>query len=454
MSFDTVTPLSGITGMVWPALPGKADVNAFALLFQLEQSQWWTPEEIFQLQLRQAGELVAFAAKTVPFYQSRSERLRAFAPGALTPELWRELPILTRAEVQEAGASLSAPRSPRNHGRRFTYAATGATGRPVRLQGTALAQQFRHAVRLRGDIWHQRDYAGKTVAVQRLGDSQRRVMESGQRAVWAQGYSTGPMLYRDIAGPIDDHLAWLAAEDPAYLITNPASARALAERAAETGLGLTGLKEVSAVGGPVGRELRDACRRAWDVPVVDTYNAREIGPIALQCPDHEHLHVQAESVLVEILDDDGAPCRPGAVGRVVVTPLHNFAMPLIRYEIGDYAEAGRACPCGRGLPVITRVLGRERDLVTLPTGERRLLRLDGEALGRVAPVRQIQMVQRRPDEIEVNLVATRNLTRAEIMRLRSVLVDGLGHPFALRIKYVGAIPRAARGTFKDFSSEI
>jgi phenylacetate-CoA ligase len=54
----------------------------------------------------------------------------------------------------------------------------------------------------------------------------------------------------------------------------------------------------------------------------------------------------------------------------VVTPLHNFAMPLIRYAIGDYAEAGPPCACGRGLPVLARILGRARNLLTLPHGER------------------------------------------------------------------------------------
>ncbi len=139
---------------------------------------------------------------------------------------------------------------------------------------------------------------------------------------------------------------------------------------------------------------------------------------------------------------------------MVITPLHNFAAPLIRYAIGDYAEAGGPYPCGRGLPVIARVLGRERNMVTLPSGECRFVPLDGEAVGRVAPLRQIQTVQRRPDEIEVKLVATRDLNRAEIMRLRSVLVDGLGHRFALRLVYVDDITRAASGTFKDFRSEI
>jgi phenylacetate-coenzyme A ligase PaaK-like adenylate-forming protein len=98
--------------------------------------------------------------------------------------------------------------------------------------------------------------------------------------------------------------------------------------------------------------------RDWDVPLTDLYAADEAGCIALQCPDHEHYHVQSESVLVEVLDVEGRACAPGAVGRVVVTTLQNFAMPLVRYDIGDVAEAGDPCPCGRGLPVLRRIARR------------------------------------------------------------------------------------------------
>src|SRR5262249_15877820 len=109
---------------------------------------------------------------------------------------------------------------------------------------------------------------------------------------------------------------------------------------------------------------------SWGVPLQDTYTSREGGYMALQCPEHTHYHVQSEAVLLETLDDRGEPCRPGEVGRVVITPLHNFAMPLIRCESGDYAEAGRFCPCGRGLPVLNRIMGRSRNMLRLPKGGR------------------------------------------------------------------------------------
>ena len=126
---------------------------------------------------------------------------------------------------------------------------------------------------------------------------------------------------------------------------------------------------------------RATCQQVFGVKVVDMYSSQEVGYIALQCPEHEHYHVQAENLLVEVLAEDGRGCGPGEVGRVVVTTLHNFAMPLLRYDIGDYAEVGASCPCGRGLGVLTRILGRQRNLLVLPDG-RRAGRCSTPAIGR------------------------------------------------------------------------
>ena len=100
------------------------------------------------------------------------------------------------------------------------------------------------------------------------------------------------------------------------------------------------------------------------------YSSQEFGYIALQCPDAHTYHVQSEAVYVEILDGPGGPCRPGEVGRVVISTLHNYATPLLRYEMGDYAETGGDCVCGRTLPVLNRIVGRERNMWIMPNGQR------------------------------------------------------------------------------------
>jgi phenylacetate-CoA ligase len=169
---------------------------------------------------------------------------------------------------------------------------------------------------------------------------------------------TGPCLRLDVDGDTNAQLEWLERHDPAYLLTYPSLAAELATLSLERGVKLPGLREVRSLGESLEIGVRHLCKQAWNVPLTDIYSSEEVGYVALQCPDHEHYHVQAENVLVEVLNEKGKPCAPGETGRVVVTDLHNFAMPVIRYDIGDYAEVGEPCPCGRGLPVLRRLVGR------------------------------------------------------------------------------------------------
>jgi phenylacetate-CoA ligase len=175
----------------------------------------------------------------------------------------------------------------------------------------------------------------------------------------------------------------------------------------------------------------------------------------LQCPHSENYHVQSENLLVEILDEAGQPCRPGETGRVVITTLHNFATPLIRYEIGDYAEVGEACACGRGLPVLKRIMGRYRNLLTLPDGTRRWPRLGYESrLHDIAPIELMQMVQRSVEEIDVRLVMPRPLADDERESLSTFICNNLGHPFRLRFEYTDRIRNPANGKIEQFISLI
>jgi phenylacetate-CoA ligase len=228
---------------------------------------------------------------------------------------------------------------------------------------------------------------------------------------------------------------------------------ALARYCIERTIRLPALREVRTVSEIVTPGLRAACREAWGVPLADAYSSQEHGYLALQCREGGGLyHVQAERVLIEILDDGGRPCSPGQIGRVVVTDLHNFASPLIRYEIGDYAELGTSCPCGRGLPVLSRIIGRQRNMVTLPTGEKRW-----PLVGYLAaePVRQYQVIQRRSGRLEVRLVPARPFTRAEEERVRALLVEkAFGYPFEIDFVYLEEIPRQPNGKFEEFMSEL
>ena len=74
------------------------------------------------------------------------------------------------------------------------------------------------------------------------------------------------------------------------------------------------------------------------------------------------MHLNSDHNIVEFLRDDDSPCSPGEDGRIVVTELVNFGMPVIRYEVGDRGvPSDRVCPCGRGLPLMESITGRTAD---------------------------------------------------------------------------------------------
>lgn len=422
-----------------------------ALQFQLEQSQWWPPEQLRQHQLRQLGELLRHAYGTLPFWRERLHAAGYLQGAAVTSEWLSTLPVLTRREVQAVGKELLSRTVPPEHGRIHEGQTSGSTGMPITCYQTDVTQIFWRSFTLRDHLWHGRDFSGKLAAIRSKVDN--AVLE-GWGPATDTAFVTGPCAVMNITSDVDEQLSWLREQDPDYVLTHPSNLRALAQRATEQKVRLGRFRQARTFGEMLPADLRLLCREAWGVPVVDLYSSEETGYIALQCPEREHYHVQAENLIFEIVDDQGMPCPPGQVGKVVLTPLHNFAMPLVRYEIGDYAEAGALCPCGRGLPVIQRIMGRRRNLITFPDGRRHWPSLPSSRWATVAPVRQYQLVQHTLDGIEARLVVGRDLTAAEQERLIAVFQELLGYPFRIRLSCVDAIERGPGNKYEDFVSLV
>lgn len=337
---------------------------------------------------------------------------------------------------------------------------TGSTGRPVRGLTTNVTVQMWLAITLREALWHNRDLSGKLAALR--ADPTDQIPAAGHVLPnWnpniAAAYDTGPCGVLSIKHDVKTQADWLVAADPHYILSYPSNLAAIADHFRASGMKLGRLRQVTTYGEALSPEMRATCGEAWGVPVVDMYSAQEIGYIALQCPETERYHVQSEVVYVEILDDEGRPCRAGEVGRVVLTPLHNYASPFLRYEIGDFAEVGSAgaCPCGRTLPVLTRILGRERNMWTLPNGERIWPMFSSRKWGHLDAVRQLQLVQHDLDHIEARIVVgSRPLTPAEEDEFVTLLHAEFSFPFQHTLSYLDGIDRRGSMKFEDFVSHV
>lgn len=441
---------SSIPGIAWPAIPGQEGAQALAFQFQLERTQWLEPEALRRLQFRQLDALLRHAFATVPYYRERwGARYDPARP--VTPESFAGLPLLTRADLQGRFDALKSTAVPAGHGRVAETRTSGSTGQPVRVLKTDLVQLMWQAIVLREHHWFKRNLGGKLVAI-------RQGVANGEGEGWGPATDgvlrTGRSATLSIRTDVDSQLRWLEEQQPDYLLTYPSNVAELARSSLARGIRLGRLREVRTFGEILPPETREVCREAWGVPVVDAYSSDEAGYLALQCPLHEHYHVQAENVLLEVLDDQGNPCAPGETGRVTVTTLHNFATPLVRYELADYAEAGAPCSCGRTLPVLRRIAGRVRNMLVGPDGKRYWPTFGSAGLAGIAPVLRQQLAQVGPRTIEVRLVTARPLTPDEEMRLRAHILSKLPAPFDLAFTYPGELPRSAGGKFEDFVSEL
>ncbi len=446
-------PKSSVAGIAWPRVEGGHQAALLALLYQFEQMQWWHPEQLRLWQMRQAHELLRHSLASVPHYRE-SLAAAGFVPERpLSEEVWRKIPLLSREDVLDAGESLHSTKLPKSHGSASWRSSSGSTGKPVKVLKSRLSAMFWDACTERDNIWHRRDMS-KKLAVMR-GRSARASFPEGLRSdTWgSKVFRSGPGALLRIDSTVEQQAEWLARENPHYLQTAPHNLYALLEHCRANGIRLPNLRAVSSYGGMLRPEERQACREVWGVPIADIYSAEEVGYMALQCPDHEHLHVQAETVILEILDAEGRPCAPGEQGRVVVTPLHNFAQPLIRYDIGDFAEAGGPCPCGRGLPVINRIVGRERNMLTLPSGQQVSPTFVNDLVTDL-PVAQFQIAQLAPDLLEARIVARGAFGPGEEALLGQRLQERLPAAYRITFSYVAEIPRSPSGKYMDFKSEI
>lgn len=442
-------PIATLPDIAWPKLAQPMDAQALALQFQFQESEWWPGERLLAFQMTQIRRLLDHAARTVAFHRARLAPF-AGALATLSAEAFREIPVMRRGDIQEAGPALIATLLPPGHGRSFAVRSSGSTGRPIEVRGTEVTELFLRAMTMRAHLWHRRDLAAKSVDI-------RTAFAPGtapRRARWAPLPRTGPAVRIDIALPIAEILEALIAEDPAYVQTHPYTLLGLVERSREIGRKPERLRQARVFGEALDPEVRETIESAWGIPVIDNYSAMELGTIAHQCPECTALHVQGESVLVEVLREDGTACAAGETGTVVITALHNYATPLIRYEIGDYATVGEPCACGRGLPVLTRVMGRERNLMILPNGGKRFVENWVGGFARIAPIRQYQLVQKTRLDLALTLAVASPLSEAQEASIRTFIATKLGCEFRLAITFCDDIPRAANGKFEEFRCEV
>jgi len=344
---------------------------------ELVEEEFLPPDQLLARQSAALRNVVRFAVSQVPYYGEMFRRLAIRADAVQQPDDLTRLPVLTKATVKSREAELQARAVTSGQVVARETVTSGTTGEPVRVLHTAYEAMFA-LMKQRELRWFRFDPAGVFAVVRyvaRHGVTPEPDMDAGPStlhdASWpAVGtcFETGPSCRCDIASPLEDQVEWLDRLRPDYLMTEAGNLEALA-LAYQDRDRPDRLQGIEAIANMLTAGMRRRAEKTFGVPIHQNYGLNEIGIVAARCPEGGRYHVNSRLCIVEIVDEDGAPCLPGQKGRVLVTGLTNYAMPLLRYDTDDVVEVVEGpCPCGRTLPSFGAVDGRYRRTACLPAG--------------------------------------------------------------------------------------
>jgi phenylacetate-CoA ligase len=201
---------------------------------------------------------------------------------------------------------------------------------------------------------------------------------------------------------------------------------------------------------------RQAIEHAFACRVTNRYGCEEVSLIACECERHEGLHVNADCVIVELINERGEPCPTGTPGRVVVTDLINRAMPMVRYEVGDMAIwSHRPCSCGRTLPLLERIEGRVADYVVTASGTY----ISGISLTenfavQIPGIAQLQIIQEAIDEFTFNIVRGYDFGQLSEETLTLLVQQRFGPTAQFTCRFVDRILPEPSGKFRFCISHV
>ena len=409
------------------------------LIDELNQTQWMTRKQICDLQQDRLIPLITHhAINTLHLNQ------RLVAQGLNPRDIsdlagLKKLKPFAKKHIQQAGDAFKPRDIPKNHLPLGTSQTSGSTGEPVTVIKSNMCNLFWAAHVIRDHQWWKRDYTGRMTSIR------ANHQQYGENPDWggpvAFLYGSGAAQGIPVFEDIDRQSELLTEFQPNIIIVHAGVLAGLISKWEQTGLPLTQLKHIKNIGDTVHTSLRERVKTLTGLHIEDNYSSSEVGGIAIECPVSGLFHVMEENLIVEVLDQDGNDCQPGQVGRVVITDLFNSASPIIRYDIGDYAEVAEPCTCGRHLLTLKRVLGRERNLLKRADGSTFWPLAAQRKVAKIVEMTQWQIIQHAIDDIEYRMVTAEPLTAEQETELNIMLGESLGFPGQVRVtRYANKLP--------------
>jgi phenylacetate-CoA ligase len=445
---------------------------------QLMAAEHVSQEELRQSQFHKLRVVIQRAYETSPFYARRFKEIGAIPADIRTLDDFGRFPPLDRQDVirhrldlvdfRFREHALAADEASREPGLPSSFArfrknklirntSTGSTGAPTIFyeDGSTTALNWIHEQRLKS--WHGIAPGAKEARMKGLSFAYGRASttRSVRELLWNQLMLPGYFL-----GDAENEasLRKIRKFKPRVLWGPTPALASLAQYIRRTKQDISDCLPVVVISwaAPLYAHDKKTFEDTFRCPVANIYSAREVGHVAMTCPQGS-VHINQENYLVEI-EDAGADGRRGGSGKLLVTPLFETPMPFLRYRIGDVVELGdSACPCGRTLATFTRILGRVGDLFETEDGHVidpnfwSLAFRDGRPS---SDVEKFQVVYKRPDCVRFRIVRAASYSAETEAYLLQFLQNNFPSRMEFEFEYVADILPHPSGKYLFVVNEI
>jgi phenylacetate-CoA ligase len=433
-------------------------IDLIRLRRRFERSQWFSPEEQARDQEGRLRRIIEQAYYRVPYYHDLFRRLKLLPEDIRTADDLRKLPTLSKATLRGEFPRLQATDSRRYHPR--PAQTSGSSGEPLRflLDKQSRVLEFVY-------YWRHWSWAGYRLGHRfaELGSHYFLRDESRAGQVCRYQPSTGRLLLNGLEiGPerVREYARAMHTYRPMFLKAMASALYYFAFFLREAGIRGFGLRGAFSTGELLMPHQRRLIEEVFGCRVLDSYGHMERTVAISECPEGG-LHINPDYGVLELVQRPRVATAPeeGRVttAEVVGTSLHNFSMPLLRYEVGDLVELDEdphRCPCGRAMPRVRRINGRREDAIITPGG--RVVTTLFIVFDKVPGIAQGQVIQEDVDELRIRIVRNPDYTERSEDLLLGLLRCFVGPRMKLRLEYSSrdALHRAGSEKFRTILSRI
>lgn len=424
-------------------------MNNYRYLVELRRNQWLKTPELERIQEKKLRAIISHAYHNVPFYHKLFDSVGVKPEDIKTVDDLSRIPIITKSQVQRAENEIIAKGFNPNEGRSQKGYTSGSTGKPLTIvydnRYLGLLRMAHERTLLENGYRLFRDsIASITARCDSQDESKSLLQYIGLRKRYCIS------LYVDILNQI----RLLKRIKPDILMGYPSSIKLMAMAVQEKDIKKIHPRLIFSFAELLDTDTRNFINSIFGVDMIDHYGSMEGGWMAWECKEHSGYHQNIDTLVIDFIKDNERVAA-GERGEIVLTNLNLYAMPFIRYKLGDVGvHSEEKCPCGRGLPLMKVIEGRSDDFVKLPGGRIISPRVFTNLMHSFSGITSFKIIREKEDYFTVELVKGKDFSEEIIRQIEAGFKQVLGEDIQIETKIVDEITREESGKLQSVVSRV